>query len=400
MSNLLRRLLRKPERIKQIMMTYKYQIIFLGDVSNPACSEIRKRLEEKIHEMGLLGDAFALIEASNFEQTYSNKQPAFAYYFGQENHDSCDYDILKVLLENGDAIIPVFFKKGNFEHEIPELIRQMNGKQYLSTDVDKFVNYAFESLRLLRQTRKLFISYRRIDSVKIANQLFDALNRCNYDTFLDDYSIAAAQDFQEELNHRLSDCDVLIQLYTENFSNSKWCQEEITNANQKRIGVLAIIWPGQNLDAHNELCEKMLLNENDLKDDFLRDEVVIEVTRRVESLRARNMAARQDDLVGEFIKEASKVGRLLVQEYKYLVEYDVGKPRNVFIPAVGVPQSYDCYNSLEFKEILNCPTVKLHLIYDDLRIKRWWLAHLDWLNASLEVKTIKKKDFSIWLKEN
>lgn len=382
------------------MMRYKYQIIFLGDVANSACMEIRKRLDEKIREMGLLEEAFDVIMAPIFEQKYDNKQPAFAYYFGKEGHDNCDEDILKVLLANGDAIIPVYFKTGNFENEIPKVIRQMNGKQYTSNDVDKFVNYALESLRLLRQTRKLFISYRRTDSAKIANQLFDALNRRNYDTFLDDYSIAAAQDFQEELNHRLSDCDVLIQLYTENFSKSQWCQEEITNANQKRIGVLAIIWPNQKLDPHNQLCEIMSLTDSNFEDGILTDGVVREITRRVESLRVRNMAARQDDLVGEFIKEASKVGRQMVQEYKYLVEYNEGHPKNVFIPAVGVPQSYDCYNSLDFKEMLKCPDVKLHLIYDDLRIKKRWIQHLDWLNDSLEVKTIKKKDFAIWLQNN
>lgn len=381
-------------------MRFKYQVIFLGDVANHACIEIKSRFFKKIHEMGLPGDAFELIDASNFELTYNNKQPAFAYYFGKENHGNCDEKILKVLLDNGDAIIPVFFKEGNFENEIPELIRQMNGKPYSSVNADKFVNYAFESLRLLRQTRKLFISYRRVDSTKIANQLFDALNRCNYDTFLDDYSIAAAQDFQEELNHRLSDCDVLIQLYTKNFSNSKWCQEEITNANQKRIGVLAIIWPNQKLDSHNQLCEMMPLTDSDFEDEILTDGVVSEITRRVESLRVRNMAARQDDLVGEFIKEASKVGRQLVQEYKYLVEYKNGLPNNVFVPAVGVPQSYDCYNSLEFRDMLKCQDVKLNLIYDDLRIKKKWIEHLDWLNKSLEVKTIKKKDFAIWLNNN
>ena len=381
-------------------MKYKYQVIFLGDVINPACDEIRNRFFDKIREIGILDDALETITASNFAEKYDNKRPAFVYYFGKEGHNNCDENILNVLLENGDAIVPVFFKTNNFENEIPSAISQMNGKQYTSDEVDKFVNYSFESLRLLRQTRKLFISYRRVDAAKIANQLFDVLNRRNYDTFLDDYSIAIAQDFQEELNHRLSDCDVLIQLYTENFSNSKWCREEITNANQKRIGVLAIIWPGQNLDAHNELCEKIQLVDGDFENGILKDKIIREITFKVESLRARNMAARQDDLVGEFIKEASKVGRQLVQEYKYLVEYDKGEPKNIFIPAVGVPQSYDCYNSLEFKEMLECPNIKLHLIYDDLRIKRKWIDHLDWLNNSLEVKTIKKNDFAIWLKNN
>ena len=154
------------------------------------------------------------------------------------------------------------------------------------------------------------------------------------------------------------------------------------------------------MDAHNELCEKIQLVDGDFENGILKDKIIREITFKVESLRARNMAARQDDLVGEFIKEASKVGRQLVQEYKYLVEYDEGEPKNIFIPAVGVPQSYDCYNSLEFKEMLECPNIKLHLIYDDLRIKRKWIDHLDWLNNSLEVKTIKKNDFAIWLKNN
>lgn len=381
-------------------MIYKYQIIFLGDVANQAYMEIRYRFFTKIQEMGMPDYAFETIDASNFAQKYNNKQPAFAYYFGKEGHNNCDEDILEELLRNGDAIIPVFFKIGNFENEIPEVICKMNGKPYISDDVDKFVNYAFESLHLLRKMRKLFISYRRIDSAKIANQLFDVLNRRNYDTFLDDYSIAIAQDFQEELNHRLSDCDVLIQLYTENFSNSEWCREEINNANQKRIGVLAIIWPGQKLDAHNELCEKIQLVDGDFENGILKDDTIRDITLRIESIRVRNMAARQDDLVGEFIKEASKFGRQLVQEYKYLVEYDEGMPKNLFIPAVGVPQSYDCYNSLEFKNMLNCADVKIHLIYDDLRIKHRWIEHLDWLNNSLEVKTIKKNDFAIWLQNN
>ena len=67
-------------------------------------------------------------------------------------------------------------------------------------------------MRLLRENRKLFISYRRTDSSAVANQLFDAFVRNNYDVFLDTYSINPAKNFQEELHHRMTDCDVLIQL--------------------------------------------------------------------------------------------------------------------------------------------------------------------------------------------
>ena len=381
-------------------MIYKYQIVFLGDLTNPAYKEIGSRLEQKILELGLLREAFDMVDALSFEKSYNNKQPTFAYYFGKVGHSNIDEGILTKLMDNGDAILPVCFKKGNFANEVPGVIGKMNGKLYTSEEVDTFVNYALESLRLLRQTRKLFISYRRLDSTAVANQLFDVLLRRNYDVFLDDYSIAAAKDFQEELHHRLSDCDVLIQLYTEHFRDSKWCNEEITAANQKQIGIVALIWPGVKIDPHDQMIEQIYLTETDFDDDKLKEPILLQVALQIESVRARNMASRQDNLVGEFIKDAHKVGRQMVQEYMYLIERRDNGEFNVFIPAVGVPQSIDCYESLKFRTLLQNENAAIYLIYDDLRVKDKWIKHLDWLNESLEVKTIKKKGFAKWLQNN
>lgn len=384
-------------------MYFKYQIIFLGDVANPACDAIKRRFYEKTHEMGLPTESFIEIYSGNFTACYQNKQPSFVYYFGKKDHNNLDADKLDILMTNGDAIIPVYFQKDSFLEEIPKVAWKMNGKVYSDEKTDSFVNYALEALRLMRQNRKLFISYRRSDSTFVANQLFDALVRCNYDVFLDTYSIGAAKNFQEELHHRLSDCDILIQLYTKEFKVSEWCLQEITAANQKQIGVIELVWPDMKLDIHNHLCEPIILTKDDFLTDYtnqnaqLTDETVNKITKTVESVRARNMAARQDGLVGEFIKEAQKVGRVMIQEYKYLVERLKDNNVNVFIPAVGVPQSYDCFESLQFKFLLKNPKTRIYLIYDDLRIKRKWIEHLDWLNKSLEVQTIKKNDFSLWL---
>ena len=356
--------------------------------------------------MGLLSDAFIEINASNFEETYQNKQPSFVYYFGKKDHLDKDADFLVTLMTNGDAIIPVYFHPDAFYEEIPKQAWKVNGKLYSPDRVNAFVNYALEALRLLRHNRKLFISYRRNESTSIANQLFDALVRCNYDVFLDTYSIGAAKNFQEELHHRLSDCDILIQLYTKEFKASTWCMEEINAANQKQIGVIELVWPGLELDIHNHLCEPIQLVEHNFITNStdphsrINDDIIDLIVHKVESVRARNMAARQDGLVGEFIIEAQNVGRILVQEYKYLVERKDDDEVNVFIPAVGVPQSYDCYESLLFKELLKNPMLKIHIIYDDLRIKKRWIEHLDWLNDSLEVKTVKKKEFALWLQKN
>ena len=40
---------------------------------------------------------------------------------------------------------------------------------------------------------------------------------------------------------------------------------------------------------------------------------------------------------------------------------------------------------------------KVFLIYDDLRILPKWISHLDWMDNYLEVKSIKKQNFTTWI---
>lgn len=387
-------------------MVYKYQLILLGDIENAVCDAIRVCFFEKIHDIGLKDEMFEVIYADNFSEKYLNKQPSFVFYFGKIDHQDTDAAILKILIDNGDAVFPIYFGE-KFENEVPKVIHIMNGKRYIVDDHDKYVNYAFESMKLLRENRKLFISYRRTDSSAVANQLFDAFVKSNYDVFLDTYSINPAKNFQEELHHRMTDCDVLIQLYTNDFKNSEWCNEEITSANQKQIGVVELVWPDCKPDIHNLLCEPIQLSEELFidknfhnEDCRLTEESIINIVHTVESVRARNLAARQDNLVGEFVEEARKQKRRLIQEYRYLVENLENGRIRLFIPAIGIPQSYDCFESLRFRELLNNEKLELFLIYDDLCIRKRWIEHLEWLNKSLEVKTIKKKDFESWLRNN
>lgn len=387
-------------------MTYKYQLILLGDIVNAACDAIKVCFLKRIHELGLKNEMFEVIYNDNFGRKYLNKQPSFVYYFGSVCHDNADDDILEELLKNGDAVFPIYFGD-KFEDEVPKVIHIMNGRRYIAEDHENYVNYALESMKLLRENRKLFISYRRTDSSYVANQLFDAFVKSNYDVFLDTYSINPAKNFQEELHHRMTDCDVLIQLYTKDFKESDWCNEEIIIANQKRIGVVEVVWPGCKPDIHNLLCKPILLSDEQFVDkEFLKekciltDDAIVKIVHTVESVRARNLAARQDNLIGEFLEEARKQKRLLIQEYCYLIEKLENDRLRLFIPAVGIPQSYDCFDSLRFKKLLNSEKTELFLIYDDLCIQKKWIEHLEWLNKSLEVKTIKKKDFSLWFKNS
>lgn len=386
-------------------MTFQYQLIFLGDVENKACCALGECFLKKFQELGFKDSMVKIIYPNEFSTKFSNKEPCFIYYLGSLQRKDDNTSAIQRLIKNGKSIFPLYFGP-SFEDEVPKSLHLMNGQRYDASKIDSYVNCALESLQLLRRSRKLFISYRRTDSTLVANQLFDGLVKANYDVFLDTYSIQPAVAFQEELHHRLTDCDVLVQLYTNEFKSSKWCQEEILSANQKQIGIVELVWPDCQPDLHNLLCEVIRLSNEDFINNKYNEEkcclteaCINRIIGKIESVRARNLAARQDSLVGEFIIEARKSNHVLVREYQYLLENLLDGVR-LFIPAVGIPQSYDCFNSLRFKDLLQKKKIQIFLIYDDLRVKKKWIEHLDWLNLSLEVKTIKKKDFELWLRNN
>lgn len=69
-------------------MTYKYQLIFLGDIKNDACNAIKVRFFEKIQSIGLNNNMFEVVHVDTFREKYSNKQPSFVFYFGNKFNSS------------------------------------------------------------------------------------------------------------------------------------------------------------------------------------------------------------------------------------------------------------------------------------------------------------------------
>lgn len=202
-------------------MNYYYQLIFLGNVKTRAYSELRKFFLKCMKDFGIGEKCVKVIRANNFNKDYDNKQPSFVFFLGNKANKNKDNDLLEILLNNGESIYPLYFGKNGFIQEIPDALSSLNGHQYIKGDVDKYVNCALETLRLLRKTRRVFISYRRDESAAVANQLFDVLTRRNFDVFLDSYVIRGADDFQDELFHRMSDSDVVVQLHTADFKKRR-----------------------------------------------------------------------------------------------------------------------------------------------------------------------------------
>ncbi|SDQ23697.1 toll/interleukin-1 receptor domain-containing protein [Flagellimonas zhangzhouensis] len=388
-------------------MKYKYQLILLGTLSENS-KDIESLFFDKVSELKLPADAFIIIDERNFSSDYKQNQPAFCMYFGDNKGDFNSLDELDILIKDATPILPIF--NNSFSAEIPKKLENYNGQKYGASKDNKIVNLALESFGKLRHTRKVFISYKREDSTSVAIQLYEALERNSFDVFLDTHSIKQGELFQEELWHRMTDCDVIVMLNTPHFMTSRWCKDELAEASAKQIGILQLIWPKHKIESISHICEPLELKRGDFRrcnyssknTSKLKNKVVEQIVQSVESLRARNLAARQDNLITEFTNIATKYGKSInLQPERYLTENLNNTKRRVFIPAVGMPQSIDCnYWDEQKMKIKGFKVDSLHLIYDDIRIREKWLNHLAWLNKSLPVKTIKKQEFDRWLKSN
>ncbi|WP_202985343.1 toll/interleukin-1 receptor domain-containing protein [Mucilaginibacter inviolabilis] len=375
--------------------------------TNPSTEKIIKLFFEKIADLELQPEFYKVITSSEIGQEYKGNQPAFVLYFGNEE-DHKDVDILDHLLKDGNIILPIF--KKSFSKEIPKILENQNGLLYDESLDEKIVNLILESFGKLRNSRKIFISYKRDESTSVAIQLYEALEKSNFDVFLDTHSIKQGEPFQDELWHRMTDCDVIVILNTLNFLTSQWCEKEIAEANVKQIGVLQLVWPSHTLEKMAQLCYPTLLKpenfENNLFDNKdlskLTSLTVKNIVQQVESIRARNLAARQDNLITEFLNIARKFGKQVnLQPERFITEDIADQKRRIFIPSVGIPQSIDCNQSSELKkEIREYSVDEVYLIYDDVRIREKWLKHLRYLNEYLDVKTIKKQEFDSWLQNN
>src|SRR3546814_16773733 len=100
-----------------------------------------------------------------------------------------------------------------------------------------------ECVGLLRRQRRVFVSYRRVESRAAALQLHDLLASRGFDVFLDTHAIRPGDPFQDVLWHRLVDSDVMVMIDTPTSFDSRWTRLEIGKAREKKIQALRVIWP-------------------------------------------------------------------------------------------------------------------------------------------------------------
>ncbi len=394
---------------------HKYQLIILGDVNCRYVEDVIISFQKRMSKLSIKKEFCSILfDNSNLMENESIlRNPAIALYFGKKDSANASANSIRFLLDNNIPIIPIYEQGCDFNEVTPVTLANYNGFAICGDNISLITSIILEEFRLFRKTRKIFISYRRSDSSEVAIQLFEALERCNYDVFLDTHSIRTGDDFQKELFHRMTDCDVIVMLNTKGFMDSPWCKAEKLEASYKKIGIIQLVWPDSYINRNDELYEALYLAKSNFRNDRkLKNNCVNRTIEAIESIRARSLVARQKELRDFFMYKAGLLGlNFSIQRdlkfnhisYRFDASYIIQHLQNfklrVFIPAVCIPTSYDYHY---FNELLSLDLEEVYILYENSRIRKEWINHLSWLNNNLniKVKTLKKGEIYTWLRDS
>jgi len=104
----------------------------------------------------------------------------------------------------------------------------------------EFVPQILASAGLTDPDARVFVSYRRKEAGELAEQLFDALGKRNFDVFVDRFRIRVGADFQQRILQELAHKSMVVYLESPGILDSEWTRYEIAVAKSARMGVLAL----------------------------------------------------------------------------------------------------------------------------------------------------------------
>lgn len=376
------------------MKKYKYQIVCLG-MHDALPDSIKQGLQDLMKEQVIPKKLIRFVNRSQIN-TIQYNSPVYCVYFGgadAKHPNKQTIDCLKRCINDGHPILPIVSKKKNFTKQVPEILETINGLEYNQTG--RIVSTILSGFDLIRNSRKIFISYKQDDTTKDAVRFFEALSRNGYEVFLDTHSIQPEKVFQEHLWHRMVDCDIVLILRSKNFLKSKWTNKEITNAHAMSIPIFQVLWPKCKVIPTEQLCTTYRIQTADIKDELLTDEAINKIIDEIESLYARSYASRHTSLVSEFTNQVNKEKesdpKAIVQSDNTIIYTDENGERTKYIPIIGVPVSYDYHRlhkrAVDDKEEFDINS--LVLLYNQTYLLKEWQHHLTWLDETLQIKTHK-----------
>ena len=406
-----------------LSLTGKYQLVIFAAEGDAKLGDYVSRLDRALDisfgQLGVNVKKFLVRVMSGTSASHLDRgMPTVAVFFGSipaPRLSPPDVTRLDQLLADGSLIIPVVADTTKFSTLVPPQITSLNGVSFTDcgAEFERLASRILEGFGLLREKRRLFISYRRVETSGVAAQLYEALDAAGFDVFLDTHGVLRpGEPFQDVLWHRLADTDVALLLDSPGFLASRWTEEELARVNTSNIQILQLLWPGQTEGATAAFSTFYPLEPEEFvrRDSLgpaarLHEANIDRIVDAVEGLRARAIGARLAFLVREFVIEARRTGLSVhtTLERALVVSGRAGK-RVFVLPAIGVPDAerYENLVQLQERELASGRTYVLPpiLLYDQTGIRARWLRHLSWLNGNLAcARSLSLVDAKSWLSD-
>lgn len=381
-----------------------YEIIFLGNIPAEIQELLEQSLRDRVEQFGLIiGDDLRICKGSE-DRAKNQAASRAAIYFG----DGSDTDLEEAIRLKGlnVPIIPVVSDLRTFSKNVPAELASLNGLELVdgADGAERILSSLLECAGLLREQRKVFVSYRRTESRAAAVQLHDELCARGFDVFLDTHDVRPGEVFQDVLWHRLCDSDMMVMLDTPTYFESKWTKQEIGRARAKQIHVLRVIWPDVETNRMADLAETIYLEPHELegKDGPLSEPTIQQIVEHVENIRSRSVASRYLSIAGKFRSEVELIGASVegIGAHRAIRVRLTDGTALLAYPIVGIPTA-ETLNDVAMKAAFATDNPAPILVYDHVGIRDLWVAHLKWLDEEIKsVRAIKVHevawDLAVW----
>lgn len=363
-----------------------YEIGLLGDVTDADRDTLVAAITKLIADFDLeVGRDVMIRVGASFDEREGHAATAAAYFGGAAQ---ADQELTRRAFASSLPVIPTVPTAGNFAALVPAFLQGANGLRRRADDPEmlELAVALLECIGLLRRQRRVFVSYRRVESRNAAVQLHDLLSGRGFDVFLDTHDIRPGEPFQDVLWHRLCDSDVMVMLDTPTYFESKWTRQELGRARAKEIHVLRVVWPDHSPTTHTDFAETIYLDRAELSggDGPIVDGVADQIVLAIESLRSRSIASRYMSITGKLRAEVERIGGALegVGAHRAISLRLPDNSKLWAYPIVGIPTA-DLLNDVAEKARQADQRGGPILVYDHIGIRDQWVAHLKWLDENI-----------------
>ena len=269
--------------------------------------------------------------------------------------------------------IPVIFDK---DEELHDSIKHINAfvynKECKESSNEQLCNVILEKLGIIRNTKNVFISYKREDTSKLANKIWKRLVIEGYTVFLDKKKIDIGVDFMDRIRYAIADADVFILLDSPGYFSSVYTKKEMYAACLSRVPIIMLTKKNAKKAEKYDFIYQYLKSNSKVSDaEYLcLIEKIREIQERTHVYRLSKLRTKFNGFEGN--KE-------ILLSNLYIP--NKGDKEICSIRAIyGIPKTTDL-EAIQRDEFN--PNVKVAAIYDDLCLPKSCYEHVEWLNNEM-----------------